>query len=248
MILQNRCSPNFHWILDSNWIVFTVWQECGSYPGFVTVLRATDKRDNDKADHLDYENYRHVCHKWQYKLTKVGLLRVLAFTCACCCVWKVLMRSSLYGMQQTFSPSFFLSDWGIIAANLCLIIIIFVTKITLGYPKRNILACFLPSILCGDLDWDLLESIWSLSTTPSGTCSHHISYLSSLCNSQNVHCIILATLSCRLLYSCWAYFLHSLTRWHILPFHRIFYNAKRTICQHFRMGVVLPSLSSFFFM
>ncbi|KAJ7383762.1 THO complex subunit 2 [Desmophyllum pertusum] len=31
--------------------------ECGSYPGFVTVLRATN---NDKADHLDYENYRHV--------------------------------------------------------------------------------------------------------------------------------------------------------------------------------------------
>ena len=38
--------------------------------GFVTVLRATN---NDKADHLDYENYRHVCHKWQYKLTKVTL-------------------------------------------------------------------------------------------------------------------------------------------------------------------------------
>ncbi|KAK2556060.1 THO complex subunit 2 [Acropora cervicornis] len=48
----------------------TYEKECGSYPGFVTVLRATDKRDNDKADHLDYENYRHVCHKWQYKLTK----------------------------------------------------------------------------------------------------------------------------------------------------------------------------------
>lgn len=47
---------------------FVFRQECGSYPGFVTVLRATN---NDKADHLDYENYRHVCHKWQYKLTKV---------------------------------------------------------------------------------------------------------------------------------------------------------------------------------
>ncbi|KAK3752595.1 hypothetical protein QZH41_018789 [Actinostola sp. cb2023] len=42
-------------------------KECGSYPGFVTVLRATN---TDKADHLDYENFRHVCHKWQYKLTK----------------------------------------------------------------------------------------------------------------------------------------------------------------------------------
>ena len=43
-------------------------QECGSYPGFVTVLRTTN---TDKAEHLDYENFRHVCHKWQYKLTKV---------------------------------------------------------------------------------------------------------------------------------------------------------------------------------
>ena len=50
------------------WWCINIRQECGSYPGFVTVLRATN---NDKADHLDYENYRHVCHKWQYKLTKV---------------------------------------------------------------------------------------------------------------------------------------------------------------------------------
>lgn len=50
-----------------------------------------------------------------------------------------------------FSVVFFL-DWGIIGANLYSIINIFVTKITLAYPKRNILACFLPSILCGDLD------------------------------------------------------------------------------------------------
>ncbi|XP_046852760.1 THO complex subunit 2-like [Xenia sp. Carnegie-2017] len=42
-------------------------KECGSYPGFVTVLRTTN---TDKAEHLDYENFRHVCHKWQYKLTK----------------------------------------------------------------------------------------------------------------------------------------------------------------------------------
>ena len=46
-------------------------KECGSYPGFVTVLRSIN---TDKADHLDYENYRHVCHKWQYKLTKVHKL------------------------------------------------------------------------------------------------------------------------------------------------------------------------------
>ncbi|CAB4019215.1 Hypothetical predicted protein [Paramuricea clavata] len=45
----------------------TYEKECGSYPGFVTVLRTTN---TDKAEHLDYENFRHVCHKWQYKLTK----------------------------------------------------------------------------------------------------------------------------------------------------------------------------------
>ena len=58
------------------WWCFNMWQECGSYPGFVTVLRATN---NDKADHLDYENYRHVCHKWQYKLTKVRFVYSFKF-------------------------------------------------------------------------------------------------------------------------------------------------------------------------
>ena len=72
--------------MEFEFFFLSVRQECGSYPGFVTVLRATDKRDNDKADHLDYENYRHVCHKWQYKLTKVGSLCVLACACACGCV------------------------------------------------------------------------------------------------------------------------------------------------------------------
>jgi len=42
-------------------------QECSNRPGFLTVLRATN---NEKAVYLDYENFRHVCHKWQYKLTK----------------------------------------------------------------------------------------------------------------------------------------------------------------------------------
>ena len=55
--------------------------------------------------------------------------------------------------------------------------------------------------------------------TPSSTCSYHFSFLSSWCNSHNFQCIILATLSCRLLYSFRANFLHSLTRWHTLsPF------------------------------
>ena len=47
-------------------------QECGNYIGFVTVLRASGAESSNKADQLDYENFRHVCHKWQYKLTKVS--------------------------------------------------------------------------------------------------------------------------------------------------------------------------------
>ncbi|XP_063970178.1 THO complex subunit 2-like [Lytechinus pictus] len=45
-------------------------KECGNFPGFVTVLRASGTESSNKADQLDYENFRHVCHKWQYKLTK----------------------------------------------------------------------------------------------------------------------------------------------------------------------------------
>ena len=50
-------------------------KECVGYPGFVTKFRVTtaDKDSKDKADdHVDYENYRHVCHKWHYRL--VGCL------------------------------------------------------------------------------------------------------------------------------------------------------------------------------
>ena len=46
------------------------FQECVGYPGFVTKFRVTtaDKDGKDKADdHVDYENYRHVCHKWHYR-------------------------------------------------------------------------------------------------------------------------------------------------------------------------------------
>ncbi|KAJ8298480.1 hypothetical protein KUTeg_025011 [Tegillarca granosa] len=44
-------------------------KECASYPGFVTVFRkGTDS--NNKADQLDFENYRHVCHKWHFRITK----------------------------------------------------------------------------------------------------------------------------------------------------------------------------------
>lgn len=45
-------------------------KECKNYPGFVTVLRTNATDGASKANHLDYENFRHVCYKWQYKLTK----------------------------------------------------------------------------------------------------------------------------------------------------------------------------------
>jgi len=45
-------------------------KECWNYPGFVTVLRANAGNPAGKPNRLDYENFRHVCHKWQYKLTK----------------------------------------------------------------------------------------------------------------------------------------------------------------------------------
>ncbi|KAI0218636.1 THO complex subunit 2 [Lamellibrachia satsuma] len=47
-------------------------KECFSHPGFVTVFRAPSRgQTNTTADQLDFENYRHVCHKWHHCLTKV---------------------------------------------------------------------------------------------------------------------------------------------------------------------------------
>ena len=54
-----------HWHSDK--AVFD--KECGSFPGFKTVFRKESK--NNVADQLDYENYRHVVHKWHYSLAKV---------------------------------------------------------------------------------------------------------------------------------------------------------------------------------
>ncbi|XP_053129747.1 THO complex subunit 2 isoform X2 [Hemicordylus capensis] len=48
-------------------------KECGNYPGFLTILRATGYDGGNKADQLDYENFRHVVHKWHYKLTKASV-------------------------------------------------------------------------------------------------------------------------------------------------------------------------------
>uniref|UniRef100_A0A2K5PZQ9 THO complex subunit 2 n=1 Tax=Cebus imitator TaxID=2715852 RepID=A0A2K5PZQ9_CEBIM len=51
----------------------TYEKECGNYPGFLTILRATGFDGGNKADQLDYENFRHVVHKWHYKLTKASV-------------------------------------------------------------------------------------------------------------------------------------------------------------------------------
>jgi hypothetical protein len=41
------------------------------YPGFITKFRGTDKvPDKPDSDTVDFENYRHVCHKWHYKENK----------------------------------------------------------------------------------------------------------------------------------------------------------------------------------
>ena len=46
-------------------------KECHGSPGFVTKFKAKQNITGaGTADSVDYENYRHVCHKWHYKLTK----------------------------------------------------------------------------------------------------------------------------------------------------------------------------------
>ncbi|KAI4891163.1 hypothetical protein NFI96_021304 [Prochilodus magdalenae] len=51
----------------------TYEKECGNYPGFLTIFRASGFDGGNKADQLDYENFRHVVHKWHYKLTKASV-------------------------------------------------------------------------------------------------------------------------------------------------------------------------------
>ena len=45
-------------------------RECAFFPGFVTKFRVSNKQ-NERSDHVDYENYRHVSFTWFYKITKV---------------------------------------------------------------------------------------------------------------------------------------------------------------------------------
>ncbi|XP_060532268.1 THO complex subunit 2 isoform X2 [Cylas formicarius] len=44
-------------------------KECSNFPGFMTKYRVSN-HTADNLDNVGYENYRHVCHKWHYKLAK----------------------------------------------------------------------------------------------------------------------------------------------------------------------------------
>lgn len=49
-------------------------EECSGYPGFITKFKATSEVEaggtRPLTDFVDFENYRHVCHKWHYKIAK----------------------------------------------------------------------------------------------------------------------------------------------------------------------------------
>lgn len=49
--------------------MMAAFQECMGFPGFVTKFKKGASNDGGD-DHVDYENYRHLCHKWHYKITK----------------------------------------------------------------------------------------------------------------------------------------------------------------------------------
>ncbi|XP_063232661.1 THO complex subunit 2 isoform X1 [Bacillus rossius redtenbacheri] len=51
----------------------TFEKECANYPGFVTKFRVCN-HFSEANDHVGYENYRHVCHKWHYKITKAMVM------------------------------------------------------------------------------------------------------------------------------------------------------------------------------
>ncbi|XP_049826219.1 THO complex subunit 2 isoform X2 [Aethina tumida] len=44
-------------------------KECANFPGFVMKYRVSNQHA-DSLGNVGYENYRHVCHKWHYKLAK----------------------------------------------------------------------------------------------------------------------------------------------------------------------------------
>lgn len=62
-------------------------KECSKFPGFVTKFRVSNQvrstilslrnlqpflsfQCSDTNDHVGFENFRHVCHKWHFKITK----------------------------------------------------------------------------------------------------------------------------------------------------------------------------------
>ncbi|EDV24606.1 uncharacterized protein TRIADDRAFT_56575 [Trichoplax adhaerens] len=47
-------------------------KECSNYPGFATIIRKneTSQSDTNKSNQLEFEDYRRVCRKWHYKLTR----------------------------------------------------------------------------------------------------------------------------------------------------------------------------------
>lgn len=47
-------------------------KECANTPGFVTKFRASNEF-SDANENVHFENYRHVCHKWHYKITRAVL-------------------------------------------------------------------------------------------------------------------------------------------------------------------------------
>lgn len=50
-------------------------KECSNHPGFVTKFRVSNQF-SEANDMVGYENYRHVCHKWHYKITKVSVVEL----------------------------------------------------------------------------------------------------------------------------------------------------------------------------
>jgi len=49
-------------------------KHCSKYYGFITVLRqgTTNGENSSEAQVLDYEDFRHVCNKWQYKMMRAA--------------------------------------------------------------------------------------------------------------------------------------------------------------------------------
>ena len=42
-------------------------QECADTPGFLSMMR-----NSSNKNYLDFENFRHICFKWHFKITKVN--------------------------------------------------------------------------------------------------------------------------------------------------------------------------------